>query len=99
MPKRTLDELVFFRMLNGEWWTFWNLKKAFETKNYYYGEPSISAAIRNLSKDYNREKFGLPKYGDIYIKRRQFGKKGYEYKLTNETLKHIHKNLKGVQNG
>ncbi len=99
MPKLTLDELVFFRMLNGNWWTFWHLREAFKEKNYYYGEPSISAAIRNLRKDYNRKKFNLPLDGEIVESRRQNGKKGYEYRLTKETLVYIHKFNKGVKNG
>ena len=74
----------FARMSNGEWWTFWDLRKAFMDKGYYYGEPSISASIRNLGKEHARDKYGLPKYGEVIERRKICGGKGNEYKLIGE---------------
>ena len=81
MAKVSLDRLVFARMSDGQWWTFWDLRKQFASIGHYYGEPSISAAIRNLRKDYNRIEFDLPKTGEVVEKRKIYGGKGYEYKL------------------
>jgi len=81
--KYTLDESVYTCLKNGEWWTFWDLQKVIkDNTNKYFGEPSISASIRNMRKDDRREKFGLTKYGEV-IQRRRIGNgyKGYEYKL------------------
>tara|TARA_R110000787_G_scaffold1477_3_gene6066 strand:- start:197 stop:463 length:267 start_codon:yes stop_codon:yes gene_type:complete len=88
MPKLTLDDLVFALMSNGDWWTFWDLRKEFERKGYYFGEPSISAAIRNLRKEYARSKYGLSTHGEVIEKRKQLNRKGFEYKL-----------IKGEKNG
>lgn len=53
-----------------------------EKTDTFYGEPTISAAIRELRKVHCRQKYGLPMDGDTVTKRRIAGKKGYEYKLT-----------------
>lgn len=81
--KYTLDESVFICLKNGQWWTFWDLQKVIkDNTDNYFGEPSISASIRNMRKNDRREKFGLKKYGEV-IQRRRIGNgsKGYEYKL------------------
>ena len=83
MGKLSLDKLVYYRMLDGQWWTFWALKKEFADKGYYYGEPSISAAIRNLRKPHCRALFNLPTDGEVIDRRRIHNGKGYEYKLIN----------------
>ena len=49
-----------------------------------YGEPSISAAIRNLSKQPARVKYGLPAFGEVYEKKLRTSGKGYKYKLIGE---------------
>ena len=80
MPKLTLDDCVFLCMRNGEWWTFWDLQKVIKKKSdVFYGEPSISASIRNLRKEHARFKYSLPKFGEVINKRRNG--KGFEYKL------------------
>lgn len=69
-------------MKNGEWWTFWELQRVIKEKtNKFYGEPSLSAAIRDLRKLPFRQKYGLPLYDEVVIKRRITGGKGYQYKL------------------
>ena len=84
--KYTLDESVFICLRNGEWWTFWDLQRVIkENTNKFYGEPTISASIRNMRKDDRREKFGLRKYGEVIEKQRiPNGGKGYQYKLIME---------------
>ena len=78
----TLDDCVFLVMNKGGWWTFWELQKIiiehFGTK---YGEPSISASIRNLRKEPARLKYGLSKYDEVVFKKRIENGKGFKYKL------------------
>lgn len=82
MNKLTLDDCVFLCMRNGQWWTFWDLQKTIKDKTgKFYGEPSISASIRNLRKDYARDKYQLPKYGETVLRKRITEGKGYKYKL------------------
>lgn len=88
MKKLTLDDCVYLCMKNGDWWTFWTLQSTIKDRTgRFFGEPTISASIRNLRKDYAREKYKLNPYGEVIEKRRIEGRKGYEYKL------------KGVSNG
>ena len=82
MKLKTLDDFVWRCMSDGRWWTFWELQDAIKkiTGNYY-GEPTISASIRNLRKDYAREKYNLPLLDEVVIKKRRSSGKGYKYKL------------------
>jgi hypothetical protein len=69
-------------MRNGEWWTFWDLQKTIQSKtDVFYGEPTISAAIRNMRKDYAREKYDLPIFGEVVEKKKLWNSKGFKYKL------------------
>ena len=69
-------------MRNGKWWTFWKLQEKIKSKTgKFYGEPSISAAIRDLRKIPQRKKYKLELNGEIVEKRRMFNSNGYEYKL------------------
>jgi hypothetical protein len=85
--KYTLDDMVYLCMKNGKtWWTYWDLQRVIKNKcGTLYGEPSISAAIRNMRKDKQKEKYGLKKVDPIESRRRMNidGKKlkGYEFKL------------------
>ena len=82
MIKLTLNDCVYLCMRNGEWWTFWKLQQKIKSKtDTFYGEPSISAAIRDLRKDPQREKYKLTRYGEVVEKRKQFNGNGFEYKL------------------
>jgi hypothetical protein len=82
MRKLTLDDCVYFCMRNGEWWTFWSLQQSIKHKtDVFYGEPTISAAIRNLRKEPARFKYNLPRIGEVVMKRKKFNSKGFEYKL------------------
>lgn len=82
MAKLTLDDCVFLCMKNGKYWTFWDLQSVIKEKTgTFYGEPTISAAIRNLRKDYCRRKYNLPTYGEVVEKKRINGSKGWKYKL------------------
>tara|TARA_Y100000114_G_C11733950_1_gene315123 strand:+ start:574 stop:870 length:297 start_codon:yes stop_codon:yes gene_type:complete len=79
--KLTLDDCIYLCMKNGNWWTFWTLQQTiYEKTQKFYGEPTISAGIRNLRKPYAKAKYKLPDNAEI-IKRRIDGGKGYEYKL------------------
>ena len=87
MKKLTLEDCVFLCMRNGEYWTFWDLQKTIKEKtNTFYGEPTISTAIRNLRKDYARAKYGLnPDMSfEVVVKKRMDNSKGWKYRLIKE---------------
>ena len=80
--KLTLDDCVYLCMKNEKWWTFWELKAAIKNKTgTFYGEATISAAIRNMRKDYAREKYKLATFGEVIEKKRLWNSKGWKYKL------------------
>ena len=82
MNLNSLDDFVFKCMSNGKYWTFWHLQDCIKKNTgNFYGEPSISAAIRNLRKEPARKKYNLPYAGEVVLKKRIAGGKGYEYKL------------------
>lgn len=82
MKLKTLDDFVWGCMSDGRWWTFWELQDAIKKiTGIYYGEPTISASIRNLRKDYAREKYNLPLLDEVVVKKRRSSGKGYKYKL------------------
>jgi len=96
MSKLTLDDCVYNCLLerdvNGSvrYWSFWDLQARIHRKvGTFYGEPSISAALRNLRKKEARAKYGLPKFGEIVLKRRIQGSKGYEYRITESALNYM----------
>ena len=85
MSKYTRNDAVFLCMRNNAWWTFWDLQRVIKEKTgIFYGEPTISAGIRELRKSDCRQKYGLPMDGDTVIRRRIADRKGYEYKLINK---------------
>jgi len=85
MKLKSLDDFVWKCMSDGRWWTFWELQDTIKNKTViHYGEPTISAAIRNLRKPYARSKYNLCQYGETVMKKRITGGKGYQYKLIGE---------------
>lgn len=85
----SINDFVFLCMKDGDWWTFWELQKVIKEKTgKFYGEPSLSAAIRDLRKLPYREKYNIDQFAsEVVIKKRINNGKGYQYKLI------------GVQNG
>ena len=80
MRKYTLNDCVYLCMKDGNWWTYWTLQKVIKERTVtFYGEPSISAAIRNLRKDKQKEKYRLP--DDAVIREKITNQKGYKYRL------------------
>jgi len=78
----TLDDCVFLCMNKGGWWSFWELQAMIKEKTgKFYGEPTISASIRNLRKEPARLKYGLSKYDEVVFKKRIENGKGFKYKL------------------
>jgi transposase len=85
MPKLTLNDCVYLCMRDNGWWTFWKLQQKIKDKTgVFYGEPSISAAIRDLRKEPQRKKYNLANFGEVVEKRKIFNSKGFEYKLIGE---------------
>tara|TARA_B100000780_G_C21018077_1_gene407924 strand:- start:71 stop:379 length:309 start_codon:yes stop_codon:yes gene_type:complete len=84
--KLTLDDCVYFCLRNAnlrkKWLSFWQIQKSIqEQTGKFYGEPTISASIRNMRKDHCRDAYELPKFGEVITKKRMFNGKGFEYKL------------------
>lgn len=87
--KPTLQDCVFAEMRNFKPWTFWELQTAIKNDfGSFYGEPTISAAIRELRKSTARTKYNFPKSGEVVIKERRVNGKGYTYKLCPSVLAH-----------
>lgn len=82
LKPKTLDDFIYMCMRNGKWWTFWELQQTIKNKTgKFFGEPTISAAIRNMRKDYAREKYDLSMYDEVIEKKRMWNSKGWKYKL------------------
>jgi|TARA_R110002020_G_scaffold318174_1_gene533722 hypothetical protein len=82
MKPNCLDDYVFVCMRNGKWWTFWELQQVIKEKTgKFYGEPTISAAIRNLRKDYARVKYNLSQCDEVVEKKRLWNSNGWKYRL------------------
>ncbi len=80
--KLTLDDCVYLCMRKGGYWTFWELQSMIKEKTgKFYGEPTISASIRNLRKEPARKKYNLNWHGEVVEKRKRSTGKGFEYKL------------------
>ena len=82
MKPNCLDDYVFVCMRNGKWWTFWELQQVIKEKTgKFYGEPTISAAIRNLRKDHARVKYNLSQCDEVVEKKRLWNSNGWKYRL------------------
>ena len=78
----TRNDMVFDLMSNFQPWEFWRLQRAISEKfDKWYGEPSISAAIRDLRKPDARERYNLPPTGEVVIKEKRPNGGGYQYRL------------------
>ena len=83
--KLSINDCIYLCMGDGRWWTFWELQDVIKQKaNKFYGEPSISAGIRDLRKHPCRVKYNLPMTGEIVMRKRIDGGKGYKYRLIKE---------------
>jgi hypothetical protein len=89
--KTTLTRALVTLMSNGKPWTFWGLQEAINNRfDEFYGEPTISAGIRELRRVGNRRKYGLPMTGEVISKERipysnpvsgKYLARGYQYRL------------------
>ena len=87
--KPSLQYCVFIKMRDFKPWTFWELQEAIKKDfGVFYGEPTISAAIRELRKTHARQKYNFPTAGEVVIKDRRSNRKGYTYRLCPRILKH-----------
>ena len=80
----SVSEKVFWLMLDYRWWTFWQLQEAIKDHfgGKFYGEPTISAAIREIRKKDFRMNHGIPnKIPDPVLKRSLSNGSGYQYSL------------------
>ncbi len=84
----SLNDFVFMCMRDGKYWSYWTLQRVIKDKTgKFYGEPSISAAIRNLRKYEGRKRYGLPLDMSVEVvsRRRIANSRGYEFKLVGDT--------------
>ena len=87
--KPSLQDCVFAEMRNFKPWTFWELQEAIRNDfGTFYGEPTISAAIRELRKSHSRIKYNLPQSGEVVLKERRLSGKGYTYRLAPSVFSH-----------
>lgn len=85
MKNLSINDCVYLCMRNGKWWTFWELQETIKQKaNKFYGEPSISAAIRDFRKLPCRTKYNLSMSKEVVERKRITGGKGYKYRLIKE---------------
>ena len=85
----SLLDFVFAEMRNCKPWTFWELQEAIR-KDFgtFYGEPTISAAIRELRKEHARKRYNLPLSGEIVLREKRISGKGFTYRLSPRVLGH-----------
>ncbi len=87
--KITSDECVLKCLSNFQAWTFWQLQQEISNRTgKFFGEPTISAAIRVLRRPASREKYNLPRYGEIIRKERIPDGKGFTYQF-NKNVEHF----------
>lgn len=93
--KPTRNDLVFTMMSDFKPWTFWGLQQTISEKyGEFYGEPSISAAIRDLRKTEARTRYNLPLTGEVVLKEKRASGKGYQYRLAPTIIQHHHRGKK-----
>ena len=85
----TRNDMVFEMMSNFQPWEFWKLQRAISEKyDEFYGEPSISAAIRDIRKPEARRRYNLPPTGEVVIKEKRPNGRGYQYRLAPQIIQH-----------
>lgn len=78
----SINDCLYKCMQDGRWWTFWDLQAIIKEKaGKFYGEPSISAGIRDFRKMPFRLKYDLPLTAEVVERKRITGGKGYKYRL------------------
>jgi hypothetical protein len=98
MHHKSMEGMIFELMSNFSWWTYWDLQDGISKKfGKFYGEPSISAGIRNLRKVDYRLKFGLPLEVEVIDKERIPEGKGYRFCLSHTVINHG--KTRNIQNG
>lgn len=83
--KLSITDSVYLCLRKGRYMTFWEIQQMInQNTGKFFGEPSISAAIRDLRNEGPRSKYELHPYNEVVEKRRRKGSKAYEYKLVEE---------------
>lgn len=83
--KLSITDSVYLCLRKGRYMTFWEIQQMInQNTGKFFGEPSISAAIRDLRNEGPRSKYELHPYKEVVEKRRRKGSKAYEYKLVEE---------------
>ena len=78
----SLNDCIYLCLKDGRYYTFWEIQAIIHDKTgKFYGEPTISAGIRNMRKDHCRERYGLKKTGGGGGKKGRETGRGYKYKL------------------
>ena len=91
-PALTLNDAVFSCMFDFKPWTFWELQEEIKNRHgRFYGEPTISAANRNLRKDDCRERYNLPRSGKVFLMEPLVNGRGHQYRLNPQLIQYINK--------
>ena len=86
---KTCTDLVFELMYDFKPWTFWDLQQTMADKvGQFYGEPTISASIREIRRPSFRKKYKLPDTGEVIIREKRSSGKGYQYRLAPTIINH-----------
>ena len=91
--KLSADACVLKCLSNFQPWTFWELQREIQNgTGQFFGEPTISAAIRRLRTLESRKKYDLPLTKEIIEREKMFNSKGFKYRLNVNVMNHWSKN-------
>jgi len=80
--KLSVTDCVYLCLRKGRYMMFHEIKEMITSNTgKFYGEATISAAIRDLRNEEPRIRYELHPYNEVVVKRKRANSKGYEYKL------------------
>lgn len=93
MKKLTSEACVLKCLSDFQPWAFWELQAEIHNgTGQFFGEPTISAAIRVLRRPESRKKYDLPMNGEIIEKEKILNSTGFKYRLNASVMNHWSKN-------
>ena len=86
---KTCTDLVFELMYDFKPWTFWDLQQTLANdQGKFFGEPTISASIREIRRPSFRQKYNLPLSGEVVVREKRPSGKGFQYRLAPTIINH-----------
>jgi len=93
MKKLTAEACVLKCLSDFQPWAFWELQQEIHNgTGQFFGEPTISAAIRRLRRLDSRKKYDLPLTKEIIEREKIFNSTGFKYRLNTNVMNHWSKN-------